>query len=66
MNKCLCEGAVIYTNNLALELKGKTLTIDYSVGCRCGAFEEESEINFCPLCGRQLKDNIQEQEKDKC
>lgn len=55
--KCICEGDWFYPrDDLECRIIGNKISMDYR-NCRCGAFEEKYEINYCPKCGKSLSEN---------
>lgn len=45
----------IQTSCLHIEFINGCLNIEYT-GCACGSFEENIEINYCPICGKKIID----------
>ena len=41
-------------SGLSVYKKDNKIVLDYE-NCACGAFEQEIEINFCPVCGEDLQ-----------
>lgn len=55
MCNCIEELNESINQSLSIELIDENkLCLDYNA-CRCGAFEEIIEINYCPICGEKLK-----------
>lgn len=52
-DNCICNDKEIYGRDVSMTIIKNKLIIESSK-CRCGAFEEAFEINYCFKCGRKL------------
>jgi hypothetical protein len=53
----VCQGREdIGKHNLDIYIIKNILSIDYDAYSSDSSFEEELEINYCPICGRKLEE----------
>lgn len=57
MEKCLCKKNITTAEGLSIEIIKDIIHLDYE-HCACGSFERAFRINYCPICGKNLKEEI--------
>lgn len=64
MEKCLCKKNITTAEGLSIEIIKDIIHLDYE-HCACGSFERAFRINYCPICGKNLKEEIKNKKEKK-
>lgn len=56
---CNCINDLKISGKCSIDLVGNKLTIESNI-CACGQFEEEIEIKYCPIYGKEIESDATE------
>ena len=64
MKKCLCEEYITTSEGLSIEIIKDVIHLDYT-NCACGSFKRAFKIKYCPVCGKNLKEETKGGKEEK-
>ena len=64
MKKCLCEEYITTSEGLLIEIIKDVIHLDYT-NCACGSFKRAFKIKYCPVCGKNLKEETKDGKEEK-